>query len=77
MSQAIRRVMTVVLPVPPGDDQERSGIVGDGPALLVVQAVEDALTRHAVSTINRRTEAGGTSTTDVGAAGQTSATSVR
>ena len=34
-----------------GDDQERAGIVGDGPALLVVQAVEDPLTRHAVSTI--------------------------
>jgi hypothetical protein len=35
----------------PGDDQEGPGVVRDGLALGVVQAVEDPLARHAVSTI--------------------------
>ena len=35
-----------------GDDQEGAGVVSDGLALGVVQAVEDPLTRHAVTTIS-------------------------
>ena len=34
-----------------GDDQEGTGVVGDGLALRVVQAVQDALARHAPWTI--------------------------
>src|SRR5262249_55134342 len=42
----------------PGHDQGGAGVGGDGLALLVVQAVEDALTRHAVSTIAGASDSG-------------------
>ena len=54
-----------------GDDQQGAGVVRDGPSLLVVQAVEDPLTRHAASTITAgERRAARTSPPDVGSAGQ-------
>jgi hypothetical protein len=58
-----------------GNDQEGAGIVGNGLALLVVQAAEDALTRHAVSTIAGASDPGEPHRRTSGPPASTSATS--